>query len=103
MEELKGFQRKYLRGLAHKLNPSAVVGQKGLTPSLIEEIETALDASELIKVRFNDFKEKDQKKAITQEIIESTQSSMAGMIGHIVILYRPNKNKEKRQIRLLSK
>lgn len=100
MKELKGSQRKYLRGLAHKLNPSAFVGQKGVTPALIEEIEQALDASELIKIKFVDFKEKEQKNQILDNIVSSTQSHLAGMIGHVGILYRQHKDKEKRQIKL---
>lgn len=100
MEELKGSQKKYLRGLAHSLNPSALVGHKGITPSLIEEINIALDASELIKVKFVDFKEKDQKNELSQQIAEQTQSRIAGMIGHVVILFRQNKDEQKRQIKL---
>ena len=64
MIELKGSQKKYLRGLAHKLNPSAFIGHKGITESLIEEIDQALKASELIKIKFVDFKEKDQKMVL---------------------------------------
>ena len=68
MIQLKGSQRKYLRGLAHKLNPSAFVGQKGLTPSLVEEIDQALEAAELIKVKFVEHKDKETKTALVDEI-----------------------------------
>ena len=100
MKELKGSQKKYLRGLAHNLNPSAFVGQKGLTEALIEEIDNALEAAELIKVKFNDFKDKENKNSLTKEIAKATQSHVAGMIGHVIILYRPCKDKEKQQIKL---
>ncbi len=100
LKELKGSQRKYLRGLAHKLNPSAFVGQKGITPALIEEIDQALNASELIKIKFNDFKQKDQKNEIMEEIVSSTKSHLAGMIGHVAIVYRQNTDEEKRHIKL---
>ncbi|MCG8640995.1 MAG: YhbY family RNA-binding protein [Desulfobacterales bacterium] len=100
MKELKGSQRKYLRGLAHKLNPSAFIGQKGVTPALLEEIEQALDAGELIKVKFVDFKEKDQKTELLENIVSSTRSHLAGMIGHVAILYRQNADVEKRSIKL---
>ena len=100
MKELKGSQRKYLRGLAHKLNPSALIGQKGVTPALLEEIEQALDASELIKVKFVDFKEKDQKTELLENIVSSTRSHLAGMVGHVAILYRQNADVEKRSIKL---
>lgn len=100
MEELKGSQRKYLRGLAHNLNPAAFVGQKGMTPTLIDEIDQALDASELVKIKFNDFKEKAQKTAMSEGLAAQLKCHIAGMIGHVVILYRRHKNPEKRQIKI---
>ena len=100
MKELKGSQKKYLRGLAHNFNPAAFVGQKGITQTLLDEIDKALEATELIKVKFNDYKEKDQKSSLTKEIAKATKSHIAGMIGHVVILYRQNRDVEKQQIRL---
>lgn len=100
MKELKGSQRKYLRGLAHSFNPSALIGQKGITPALIEEIEQALDASELIKIKFIDFKQKDQKKQLLETIVATTHAHLAGMVGHVAVLYRQNKDEEKRHIKL---
>ena len=100
MKELKGSQRKYLRGLAHNLNPAAFIGQKGITEALVAEIDQALEANELIKVKFNDFKEKDQKNTLTQEIAKTTHSHIAGMIGHVAILYRQAADVEKQHIKL---
>ncbi|MCP3899378.1 MAG: YhbY family RNA-binding protein [Desulfobacteraceae bacterium] len=98
--ELKGSQRKYLRGLAHDLKPSAYVGQKGLTQGFLDEVDVALGASELIKVKFVDFKEKEVKKELAQEIASSADCEIAGIIGHIVIFYRQNKDTKKRKIKL---
>lgn len=100
MAELKGSQRKYLRGLAHKLNPSAFVGQKGVTGALMEEIDGALDAAELIKIKFVDHKDKEVKTALVEEIVSRSRACLAGMIGHVAILYRRHPNPEKRQIKL---
>ena len=100
MEKISSSHRKYLRGLAHKLNPSAYVGQKGVTDSLVEEIDQALDAAELIKVKFIDFKHKDQKIVLIDDICGRTRSHLAGMIGHVAILYRQHPDREKRQILL---
>jgi RNA-binding protein len=100
LKELKGTQKKYLRGLAHNLNPAAFIGQKGITQTLLKEIDKALEATELIKVKFNDYKEKDLKNSLTEEIAKATQSNIAGMVGHVVILYRQNRDVEKQQIRL---
>ena len=100
MTELRGSQRKHLRGLAHKLNPSAFVGQKGVTPGLIEEIDTALAASELIKIKFTDHKEKEVKTALLDEIIRQSKCHLAGMIGHVAVLYRRHSDPERRKIQL---
>lgn len=100
MTPLKGSQRKYLRGLAHKLNPAAFVGQKGITSSLTDEINMALDAAELIKIKFSDHKEKELKTALVEEIASITQSHVAGMVGHVVILFRQHPDPAKQKIKL---
>ncbi len=100
LKELKGSQKKYLRGLAHNLNPAAFIGHKGITETLLKEIDKALEATELIKVKFNDYKEKDLKNSLTEEIAKATGSHIAGMVGHVAILYRQNSDKEKQHITL---
>ena len=100
MKALKGSQRKFLRGLAHKLNPAAYVGQKGITPTLLDEIDQALNASELIKIKFNEFKEKSQKIQLSEEIAGQLKCHVAGMVGHVVVLYRRHKDKDKQKIKL---
>ena len=101
-QQLKGSQRKYLRGLAHNLNPAAAVGQKGITDALLEEIEESLEASELIKIKFVEFKDKQSKKELVDEITKRTDAFVAGMIGHVAILYRQHPDPDKRKIRLPS-
>ncbi len=98
--KISGYQRKYLRGLAHNLRPVVLVGRKGVTPALIDNIEAALMAHELIKVRFIDIKEREQKNRIITDVIAQTGCELAGTIGHTAILYRPNPDPDKRQITL---
>ena len=95
---LKGFQKKYLRGLAHAYKPVVHIGQKGLSESLSEALEEALESHELIKVKFVDFKEKEQKKEMIKKLEETSFCEMVGMTGHIAILFRQNRNPEKRKI-----
>ena len=59
-QPLKGSDRNYLRGLAHQLKPVVHVGKTGLTPNVLAAIDEALEHHELIKIRFQDFK--DQKR-----------------------------------------
>lgn len=100
MLELKGFQKQYLKGLAHHLKPVVLIGQQGVTPALMASLEEALHAHELIKVKFNDFKEKDMKEALLEDLLRESGAAHVATIGHIVILYRPCKTTEKRKIRL---
>jgi RNA-binding protein len=101
--ELKGFQRKYLRGLAHGYDPVVIIGQKGVTDTLIESIDEALNVHELIKIRFNDFKEKDQKKEINDVIEKRCKCEQVGMIGHISLFFRQNSDKEDQIIKVPKK
>ena len=95
---MQGYQKKYLKGLAHKLKPTVFVGQKGADPSVIKALDEALDRHELLKVKFVEFKEKSQKAAITDTLERETACEHVGTIGHMVIFYRQQKDPEKRKI-----
>jgi RNA-binding protein len=100
MGALKGFQKKFLKGLAHQLKPVVLIGQKGLSNSLIGSIHDALDTHELIKVKFVEFKEKPQKAAMAEAIEAKTGCRLVGIIGHTAIFYRQHADPEKRKIKL---
>ena len=97
-KKLTGSQAKFLRGRAHGLKPVVFIGQKGLTDALIKSVEEAFDRHELIKIKFIDFKEKKQKEELAAAIGVKTGSFVAGMIGHVAILYRQHPDPEKRRI-----
>ena len=96
MKTLKGSQRTYLRGLAHKLRPVVQVGKNGVSGELIKAVDEALESHEFIKVKFVDFKE--EKKVLSQDIGKRTNSEAVGLIGNIAIFYRQNSDKEKQKI-----
>jgi len=98
MYDLNSTQRKYLRGLAHHLKPHVQIGKNGLSDEVLASIEEALNANELIKIKFLEFK--DSKKEIVSEIERRTRAAQAGLIGNIVILFRQNRDPEKRVISL---
>jgi len=95
---VKGSTKKYLRSLAHHLNPVVLIGRSGVTDQLIAAIDAALNDHELIKVKFNEFKA--DKKEIATEIAGATKSELAGLIGNIAILYRQNPRPELRKFKL---
>jgi RNA-binding protein len=103
MAPLKGYQRKYLRGLAHALKPVVQVGQKGLTDGVLESVAEALDLHELVKVKFLDHKEKERKAEFAEIIETKAGAALAGMIGHTAIFFRPQDDPEKRKIVLPEK
>ena len=97
---LSGYQRKYLRGLAHGLKPVILIGQKGKTDTVVKALDEALSHHELVKIKFNEFKEKAEKQRLTALLESETSSHFVGMIGHIAIFYRPHPEPEKRKILL---
>ena len=98
MKVLEGFQKKYLRGVAHSLKPLIYIGQKGMNDAVARAVKDALLQHELIKVKFNEFKEKENKQKISRTIEKMTDSQMVGLIGHTAIFYRQHPDPEKRNI-----
>jgi RNA-binding protein len=86
--ELTSKQRSQLRSLAHEREPVVITGQRGLTPAVLAEIETALAHHELIKIRLGST-DRDERERMTQEICEKTASAWVQNIGRIAIIYRP--------------
>jgi RNA-binding protein len=98
MNPLTSSQMKYLRGLAHGLKPVVLIGQNGLTDAVVQAAEAALNRHELIKVKFNEIKDKLQKKALSDRLENATSSCLVGMIGHTAIFYRRHKDAKQRKI-----
>ena len=95
---LSGSQRKYLRGLAHNLKPVVLVGQRGLTESLVDSVLQALDDHELIKIKFNEYKDKEDKKRLIEELETRTGAELAGLVGHVAILYKAHPQEDRKKI-----
>jgi RNA-binding protein len=100
MEALSKSQKRWLRGQAHHLDPVVQVGKQGVTDTVVHALEQALEAHELVKVKFMEFK--DEKTPLTQELAERTNSEVAGVIGHVAIFYRQQRDPEKRRLDLPS-
>ena len=103
MEKIKGFQKRFLRGLAHALKPVVFVGQKGFSPTLVKAMDEALDRHELVKVKFVEFKEKEKKTALIQQLEKAVDCDMVGLVGHTATFYRQQRDPEKRKIVLPSR
>ncbi len=77
-----------LRGQAHALKPSILLGSKGLTPAVLEEIENTLMTHELIKIKLTGVERQD-KARIVEEICTHVQAECVQMVGHMASIYRP--------------
>jgi len=88
---LSNAQTRYLRGLAHKLKPVVYLGQKGITPSVLAELDAALMVHELVKVKLAG--EREQKAGLVDTLTRETKAEVVQQIGHVVSLYRRNPEK----------
>ena len=84
---LSNAQKRYLRGLAHDLKPVVMVGAKGVGPSLLAELDQALELHELVKVKVS-AEDREQRDAMIAELIEPSQAALVARIGHVAVLYR---------------
>ena len=62
MIELTSKQRKFLEKSAQPMSPMVLIGGAGVTVEQIKQIQTVIKTHELIKVKFNEFKEKTSRK-----------------------------------------
>ena len=87
-------QRKEHRAGAHHLEPVVMVGADGLTPAVEREVDGALKAHGLIKVRmFSDLRE-EREKALGR-LAEALHAGPVQHIGKLLVLWRPLPPKEK--------
>ena len=76
-----------LKARAHALDPLIHIGEKGLTDAVAAEIDRALTAHELIKVRAGSM-ERDQREAAFADICARLQAQPVQHIGKVLVLYR---------------
>lgn len=88
---LKASQKKNLRGQAHHLKPLVTVADKGLSESVLAEIQRALNDHELIKVKLRSDREK--RKQWAQSITELCGAELITTIGQVACFYRKHPEK----------
>jgi RNA-binding protein len=84
-------ERKELKGRAHKLVPVVMIGAKGLTDEVVKEVDQALKAHELIKVRAPSL-ERDARAVAFQALCERTGAEGVQHIGKVFVIYRKNED-----------
>ena len=93
--EINAKQRKFLEKNAQPLSALVQIGGAGVTENQIAQVDRLLGEHELIKVKFNEFK--DEKKELSSQIAEKTNSTIVRLLGNVLILYRPAKEANDRK------
>ena len=88
---LKAIQKKNLRAQAHHLKPIVIVADKGLSETVVAEIERALNDHELIKIKLRG--DRDMRKAWAQSIAGQCQAEFIQSIGQVACFYRKHPEK----------
>jgi len=87
MKQLNPAERQILKGRAHGLAPVVLIGASGLTPAVLAEIERALAAREIIKIRVMG-ENRDARAALMNEICAASGAAPVQHIGKILVIYR---------------
>ncbi|MGN6580746.1 MAG: YhbY family RNA-binding protein [Bordetella sp.] len=90
--ELTSRERSDLRSAAHPLKPVVLIGDKGLSSAVLKEIDLALTAHGLIKVRAGG-EDRETRETLLTDICEALSCAPVHHLGKLFILYRPSANK----------
>ena len=88
---LNAAQKKNLRGLAHHLKPLVTVADKGLSETVVAEIDRALNDHELIKVKLRG--DREVRQAWAKSIAGLCKAELVMTIGQIACFYRKHPEK----------
>ena len=92
--QLTPAERKEHRSQAHHLDPVVMIGSDGLTLAVRKEVEAALDAHGLIKVRvFSD--DRLAREALFLTLTTEVNAAPIQHIGKLLVLWRPTPEKER--------
>ena len=87
-KNLSNIKKKELRKKAYPLKPFVMIGQHGLTDAVLAEIDVALNAHELIKIRIRGG-DKNKRTEKCLQIEQQLNAEIVHQIGLITVLYRP--------------
>lgn len=91
MLKLSSAEKKQYRAIAHNLNPVIIVGDKGISEGLLEELSRALDQHELIKVKLST-NDRELRAQLIEELCAASSATLVQVIGKIAVMLRKNPN-----------
>ncbi len=86
IEELTNRELRALKARAQLLKPMLKVGKEGLSPAFLKAVDETLAHHELVKIKFDEFKE--QKKELGPKLAKSVRASLIMQVGHVVVVFR---------------
>jgi len=89
---LTGKQRRFLRALGTGLDPIIHVGKAGLVDAVVQQLDEALEARELVKVRVIQ-NSPVEAKDIAPQLAAATGAELVQVIGRNVLFFRPSEKK----------
>lgn len=90
--DLSEAQKKFLRGLGHQLKPVIMIGDAGLTESVMKELTSTLQHHELVKVRVR-VGDRRARDDIIRELCRKGSADLVTRIGNVALIYRRNDEK----------
>jgi len=87
-------QKKFLRGLAHGRHALVQLGKEGYSDAVSQEMDRALTAHELVKVRAR-LGDRDERNATFERLAETSTSVLVQRIGNVGVFFRQRKEKSK--------
>jgi RNA-binding protein len=91
---LRGKQKRFLRALGTGIDPVVQIGKGGIGTNIIKQIDEALEARELIKIKVLDNSGYEIKNA-ADDILDFVDAELVQIIGKNILLYRQSKEKSK--------
>lgn len=85
-EDISNRELRALKARAQLLKPMLKIGKDGLSPAFLKEADTMLTHHDLVKVKFDEFKE--EKKALAPKLAEGVRAKIVMQVGHVVVLFR---------------
>lgn len=89
---LLGKQKRYLRSLGTELNPILQIGKAGISANTLKQLEDALEARELVKIRVLNNCE-DEPRQAAEALARAVTAELVQVIGRNALLYRPSAKK----------
>ncbi|MDB6053952.1 MAG: hypothetical protein JWN25_1475 [Verrucomicrobiales bacterium] len=92
-------QLRQLKAKAQHMDASLKIGKAGFSDGFIATLKRELELHELVKVKFDEFKE--EKKVLAPELAEKTGSHLVMRVGNVAVYFKQNAEAGKRKIKFV--